>query len=70
MPNYLLTLTDERAVVRNYRGLMSSYTNPRERDAACSTAEAVGAALMPEKPANTAYYELVDGRRVILKPLV
>jgi lysine 2,3-aminomutase len=70
MPNYLLTLTDDRAVVRNYRGMMSSYTNPRERDCRCSTAETIGARLTPELPKNTAYLELVDGRRVTLKPQV
>ena len=37
MPNYMLTHTDERVIVRNYRGMMSSYTNPRERDCHCST---------------------------------
>ncbi len=70
MPNYLLTLTDDRAVMRNYRGMMSSYTNPREHDASCSTAEAIAATLTPEKPQNTAYFDLVDGKRVTLKPNV
>ncbi|MFA4974017.1 MAG: KamA family radical SAM protein [bacterium] len=70
MPNYLLTLTDERAVVRNYRGLMSSYTNPRERDSACSTADDIAKNFAPEQPKNTAFYDLVDGKRVILKPQV
>ncbi|MBN1282987.1 MAG: KamA family radical SAM protein [Proteobacteria bacterium] len=70
MPNYLLTLTDERAVVRNYRGLMSSYTNPRERDSSCSTAAEIAKTLAPEEPRNTAFFDLVDGRRVVLKPQV
>ncbi len=70
MPNYLLTLTDERAVMRNYRGLMSSYTNPRERDSACSTAANIEKTLAPEEPRNTAFYDLVDGKRVTLKPQV
>lgn len=70
MPNYLLTLTDDRAVVRNYRGMMSSYTNPRERDADCSTAKAITEALAPEQPKNRGYLDLVDGKRVTLKPNV
>jgi len=70
MPNYILTITDDHAVVRNYRGMMSSYTNPRERDCTCSTAEAIGATLAPELAKNSAYLELVDGRRVMLKPQV
>jgi lysine 2,3-aminomutase len=69
-PNYMLTHTDERAVVRNYRGMMSSYTNPRERDCLCSTAESIEASFVPEKPKNGAYFDLVQGRRVTLKPRV
>lgn len=70
MPNYMLTLTDDRAVVRNYRGLMSGYTNPRERESACSTTEAIREKLVQEKPKNTAYIDLVDGKRITLKPEV
>ncbi len=68
MPNYLLTLTDECAVVRNYKGMMSSYRNPSERDSTCSTAEAVGETLVPERPENRGYLDLIEGQRVTLKP--
>lgn len=70
MPNYLLTLTDDRVVVRNYRGMMSSYTNPRERDCRCSTAKTVAATLTPESGQNRGYLDLVDGRRVVLRCFV
>jgi lysine 2,3-aminomutase len=70
MPNYLLTLSDDRAIVRNYRGLMSAYTNPRERDSACSTALEIEKSMVSEKPRQTAYYDLVDGLRVFLEPQV
>ncbi len=70
MPNYLLTLTDDRAVVRNYRGMMSAYANPRERDARCSTAEEIGKNLPPDQPKNSGYLDLVEGRRVTLKPQI
>lgn len=70
MPNYLLTITDDTAVVRNYRGMMSSYANPRERDCRCSTAEEISKSLTPELPKNRAYLELVEGKRVTLKPQV
>ena len=70
MPSYVLTVTNERAVVRNYRGLMSSYTNPRERDLTCSTAEEVGGMLTPEAKKNSGYLELLEGKRIILKPQV
>jgi len=70
MPNYLLTLTDDRAVVRNYRGMMSAYANPRERDSACSTAKEIAQKLAPELPKNSGYLELVEGKRVTLKPQI
>lgn len=70
MPNYLLTLTDDRAVVRNYRGMMSSYANPRERDCRCSTAEAIVTDALPEDATDAAYLDLVEGKRVTLKPQV
>ncbi len=70
IPNYLLTLSDDRAIVRNYRGLMSAYTNPRERDCACSTALEIEKSMPSEKPKQTAYYDLVDGLRVSLEPEV
>jgi len=70
MPNYLLTLSDDRAIVRNYRGLMSAYTNPRERDCACSTALEIEKSMRSEKPKQTAYYDMVDGLRVSLEPQV
>jgi len=68
MPNYLLTLTDENAVVRNYRGLMSSYANPKDRESSCSTAVALEGEIATEKPKHTAYFDLVDGVRITLKP--
>lgn len=70
MPNYLLTLTDDSAVVRNYKGMMSSYINPRDRDSACSTAEAIARGFVPESEENAAYLDLVGCRRVALKPKV
>jgi lysine 2,3-aminomutase len=68
MPNYLLTLSDNCAVVRNYRGVMSAYINPREREAACSTAEAVRKWMTLEKPENRPYLDLMEGKRITLKP--
>jgi lysine 2,3-aminomutase len=70
MPNYILTLTDKGAVVRNYRGMMSSYVNPRERDSSCSTAGEMLAGLAPEDDADRAYWDLVDGKKVKLEPKV
>jgi lysine 2,3-aminomutase len=41
MPQYLITESDKRVVVRNYRGFLSSYTQPEETDCACSTADEI-----------------------------
>ncbi len=68
MPNYLLTLSDECAVVRNYRGMLSAYVNPHLREAECSTSYEVRGMLTPEKPENRSYIDLMEGKRVTLKP--
>lgn len=41
MPQYLISESDKRVVVRNYRGFLSVYTQPEETDCYCSTAEAI-----------------------------
>ncbi len=68
MPNYLLTLSDDCAVVRNYRGMMSAYVNPRAHDDACSTAAEVKKSLYPEAERDRLYLDLMEGKRVTLKP--
>lgn len=70
MPNYLLTLTDETAVVRNYRGMMSSYVNPRECDRKCSTAEEIYKGMCHEREDSRGYWDLVVGKRVKLEPKI
>jgi lysine 2,3-aminomutase len=68
MPNYLLTLSDDCAVMRNYKGTMSAYVNPTDREASCSTTQEVRETLTPEKPENRPYLDLMEGKRVTLKP--
>ncbi len=41
MPQYLISESDKRVVVRNYRGFLSVYTQPEDRDCACSTSEEI-----------------------------
>jgi len=69
MPNYMLTMTAESVVVRNYRGMMSSYANPKDADCACSTAEAMGN-IVEKKKKNSAYIDLVEGHRITLEPKI
>ena len=68
MPNYLLTLTDSAAVVRNYRGMMSVYVNPKDRNSECSTAKEIENTLTKEAKKNRGYLDLLEGKRVTLKP--
>lgn len=67
-PSYLLTMSDKDVVVRNYQGMMSAYINPPEREAGCSTADEVKRTLVPEKPENRPYLDLMEGKRITLKP--
>ncbi len=39
MPQYLISESDKKVVVRNYRGFLSVYTQPEETDCECSTTE-------------------------------
>jgi lysine 2,3-aminomutase len=68
MPNYLLTLSDECSVVRNYKGIMSAYINPTDKEASCSTTKRIKEMVTPEKPANRKYLDLMEGKRVALEP--
>lgn len=67
-PSYLLTMSDQDVIVRNYRGMMSAYINPSVREASCSTTDEVKKMLIPEKPENRPYLDLMEGKRVTLKP--
>ena len=68
MPNYLLTITDDAAVVRNYKGMMSVYINPVEKEASCSTSDEISKTIKRELEENKGYLNLLEGRRVTLKP--
>jgi lysine 2,3-aminomutase len=40
-PQYLISQSDKKVVVRNYQGYISSYPQPKETDCTCSTTKAV-----------------------------
>lgn len=40
-PQYLISQSDKKVVVRNYRGYINSYPQPEETDCNCSTAKAI-----------------------------
>ena len=37
MPQYMISESEKRVVVRNYRGFLSVYAQPEETDCSCST---------------------------------
>ncbi|MBF0491643.1 MAG: lysine 2,3-aminomutase [Deltaproteobacteria bacterium] len=41
MPNYLISHSDNKSILRNYEGLIGSYPEPEEHDCHCSTSESV-----------------------------
>jgi lysine 2,3-aminomutase len=66
MPQYLISESDTRVVVRNYRGFLSSYTQPGERDCTCSTSDEIRkryAGLESEGPER-----LLQGKAVGIEP--
>jgi lysine 2,3-aminomutase len=68
MPNYLLTWTEERVVIRNYRGMMSAYTNPENTDCTCSTENDIKKGLNEAVEMGLAYFDLVEGKELTLDP--
>lgn len=70
MPNYLLTQTEQHIVIRNYRGAMSSYAAPAERDCFCSTEAEIKSRIIGESKKGKAYIGLVEGTRIKLEPKV
>lgn len=53
MPQYLISESEKKVVVRNYKGSLSVYTQPDETDCSCSTADEIRKrypGLKPEGP--------------------
>ena len=50
MPQYLISESDTKVGVRNYRGFMSVYTQPTETDCRCSTAQEISERHPAPKP--------------------
>jgi lysine 2,3-aminomutase len=42
MPNYVLSHSDKKMILRNYKGFIGSYPEPKETDCTCSTSNDVG----------------------------
>ncbi len=64
MPNYLLTMSDHKLVLRNYEGYITTYEEPTDytpRDAAAWTGR------RPE-PGQTGLTGLLDGDQMVIKP--
>ncbi len=66
MPQYLISESDKKVVVRNYRGFISVYEQPRETDCECSTTEEINK-LYPAPPSEGPDL-LMHSKRVGIEP--
>lgn len=65
-PNYLISQSDKKVVVRNYEGFISTYPQPHLTDCSCSTARAVAADSRPHKERGLA--RLLHEDSITLEP--
>ncbi len=62
MPQYMISESDKKVVVRNYRGFLSVYTQPEETDCRCSTAPEIArrySHILPEGPEKLMHTQAV-----------
>ncbi|MBL7685201.1 MAG: lysine 2,3-aminomutase, partial [Deltaproteobacteria bacterium] len=64
MPNYLLSHSDRKIILRNYKGSIGSYPEPELTDCHCSTADAVASLTFQDQQGVT---ELFDREDVMLE---
>jgi lysine 2,3-aminomutase len=65
MPNYVLSHSDKKVILRNYRGFIGSYPQPEEIDCTCSTSSAVSEGTYKDEGGIT---DLFQKDSVILEP--
>jgi lysine 2,3-aminomutase len=64
-PNYLLTQSPDKVIIRNYEGMVSTYIEPEDRDCSCSTAAQF---QDPVKKSNVGVANLLNGEHMSLYP--
>ncbi len=64
-PNYLITQSPDKVIVRNYEGMVSTYIEPEDRDCSCSTTEDFE---YKDKKASVGVANLLDGEHMSLYP--
>jgi lysine 2,3-aminomutase len=68
MPNYLMTMSDERAVLRNYEGVITTYTMPQSSRAAGSESHTCVACEEGKYKALDGVAKLLSGERLTIQP--
>jgi len=64
-PNYLLTQSPDKVIIRNYEGMVSTYIEPEDRDCTCSTTAHF---QDPTKKSNVGVANLLNGEHMSLYP--
>ncbi|MBN2693897.1 lysine 2,3-aminomutase [bacterium] len=64
-PNYFMSQSPDKVIIRNYEGMISTYIESDTRDCSCSTAEQF---KIPAKKSNIGLSTLLNGERMTLYP--
>jgi lysine 2,3-aminomutase len=65
-PNYLISMSDNATVFRNYKGFISIYKEPVERDCSCPTEKDYEDDVVAQSPDGIG--QLFDGKKVSIEP--
>ncbi len=68
MPNYLITMSDERAVLRNYEGVITTYSMPKSATAAEGTVHNCVACEEGKYKPLDGVAKLLNGERLTIQP--
>jgi len=65
LPNYLISHSDKKVILRNYKGMIAPYPAPEQTDCQCSTSEAVRKSLVQD---HQGVAELFETDNLTLEP--
>jgi len=65
-PNYLISMSENATVFRNYKGFISIYKEPVERDCSCPTEKDYEDDVVAQSPDGIG--QLFDGKKVSIEP--
>jgi len=64
-PNYLISHSDKKVILRNYKGMIAPYPEPEQTDCSCSTSDAVRKTLIAD---HQGVSELFENENLTLEP--